>query len=76
MRVCDVRLSYSECVLCVVIVEGPPGADDDDDSVTDNFGGEHELFGNCTGIVCYWQLHLACTAVSLFCCPSVIQMDM
>lgn len=31
--------------------EGPPGADDDDDSVTDNFGGEHELFGNCTDSV-------------------------
>lgn len=33
-------------VLCGT-TEGPPGADDDDDSVTDNFGGEHELFGNC-----------------------------
>ena len=34
----------------VATAEGPPGADDDDDSVTDNFGGEHELFGNCVDI--------------------------
>jgi len=34
-----------------MIAEGPPGADDDDDSVADNFGGEHELFGNCIDIV-------------------------
>jgi len=42
----------------VTTVEGPPGADDDDDSVTDNFGGEHELFGkilhsNCA-LSCQW----------------------
>ena len=34
-------------LFCMATTEGPPGADDDDDSVTDNFGGEHELFGNC-----------------------------
>jgi len=34
------------CVLFVINAEGPPGADDDDDSVADNFTGEHELFGN------------------------------
>jgi len=37
--------------VCMETAEGPPGADDDDDSVTDNFGGEHELFGNCTDSV-------------------------
>lgn len=40
----------------VTITEGPPGADDDDDSVTDNFGREHELFGNC---ICY--MFLSCS---------------
>lgn len=50
-------LSPHDCRLCVVTAEGPPGADDDDDSVTDNFGGEHELFGKClmlTVLLC-WQ---------------------
>jgi len=41
------HLLYIVCLLDVYVatVEGPPGADDDNDSVTDNFGGEHELFG-------------------------------
>jgi len=42
---------FTMCVLYVAIAEGPPAADDDDDSVTDNFGAEHELFGNCTETV-------------------------